>query len=92
MYISLMMLCPFSPYSVDVLSTEVWPLLSNLDDPELRRLAKALPATVLKCKADSTGHKEISWSLSEVEDMGRGQTGDQASKCRISIWCCTYST
>ncbi|KAL5497424.1 hypothetical protein EMCRGX_G013893 [Ephydatia muelleri] len=38
----------------DVFSSGVWPLLSNLDDPELRRLAKALPATVLKCKADST--------------------------------------
>ena len=54
MHISLMILCPFSPYSVDVFSSGVWPLLSNLDDPELRRLAKALPATVLKCKADST--------------------------------------
>ena len=28
----------------DVFSSGVWPLLSNLDDPELRRLAKALPA------------------------------------------------
>ena len=31
----------------DVFSSGVWPLLSNLEDPELRRLAKALPATVL---------------------------------------------
>ena len=55
-------------------SSGVWPLLSNLDDPELRRLAKALPATVLKCKADSTTRKYLG-GLSEVEDMGRGQTG-----------------
>ena len=43
----------------DVFSSGVWPLLSNLEDPELRRLAKALPATVpvLKCKADSTTKK-----------------------------------
>ncbi|KAL5475714.1 hypothetical protein EMCRGX_G025561 [Ephydatia muelleri] len=32
-----------------------WPLLSNLEDPELRRLAQALPATVLSSiRADST--------------------------------------
>ena len=41
----------------DVFSSGVWPLLSNLEDPELRRLAKALPATVLRCKADSTTKK-----------------------------------
>ena len=42
-----------------LLSSGVWPLLSNLDDPELRRLAKALPATVLKSKADSTIKKYL---------------------------------
>ena len=59
MHISLMILCPFSPYSVDVFSSGVWPLLSNLDDPELRQLAKALPTTVLKCKVDSTTKKYL---------------------------------
>ena len=55
-----LMSCPswFLP-SVDVFSSGVWPLLSNLEDPELRRLAKALPATVLKCKADSTTKKYL---------------------------------
>ena len=43
----------------DVFSSGVWPLLSNLEDPELRRLAKALPATVLRCKADSTAKKYL---------------------------------
>ena len=31
----------FSPFS-DVLTAGVWPLLRNLEDPELRRLAEAL--------------------------------------------------
>eukprot|EP00731_Ephydatia_muelleri_P006495 Em0003g743a len=43
----------------DVFSSGVWPLLSNLEDPELGRLAKALPATVLKCKADSATKKYL---------------------------------
>ena len=60
----------------DVFSSGVWSLLSNLEDPELRWLAKALPATVLKFY-----HKEIYWSLSEVEDMGRGQTGGPMLSC-----------
>ena len=37
----------------------MWPLLSNLEDPELRRLAQALPATVLKSRADSTSKKYL---------------------------------
>ena len=37
----------------------MWPLLSNLEDPELRRLALALPATVLKSRADSTSKKYL---------------------------------
>ncbi|KAL5473775.1 hypothetical protein EMCRGX_G028330 [Ephydatia muelleri] len=37
-----------------VFTSGVWPLLSNLEDPELRRLAQALPATVLSSRADST--------------------------------------
>ena len=40
--------------SEDVFSSGVWPLLSNLENPELRRLAQALPATVLRSRADST--------------------------------------
>eukprot|EP00731_Ephydatia_muelleri_P005241 Em0002g1417a len=37
-----------------VFTSGVWPLLSNLEDPELRRLAQALPATMLSSRADST--------------------------------------
>ena len=59
MYITPTMSCPCFLSLVDVFSSGVWPLLSHLDDPELRWLAKALPATVLKCKADSTTKKYL---------------------------------
>ena len=45
--------------AIFVFSSGVWPLLSNLDDPELRWLAKAMPATVLECKVDSTTKKYL---------------------------------
>lgn len=32
----------------------VWPLLKDLEDPELRCLAQSLPATVLRSRADAT--------------------------------------
>ena len=37
--------------------TGVWPLLSNLVDPELQCLARELPAVVLSSRADSTTKK-----------------------------------
>ena len=40
-------------FKQDVFASRVWPLLSNLEAPELRRLVKALPATVLRSRADS---------------------------------------
>ncbi|KAL5514964.1 hypothetical protein EMCRGX_G000061 [Ephydatia muelleri] len=43
----------------NVFDSGVWPLPSNLEDLELRRLAKALPATVLNCKVDSTTEKYL---------------------------------
>ena len=43
----------------DIFSSGMWPLLSNLEDPELRRLAQALPATVLKSRADSNSKKYL---------------------------------
>ena len=46
---------PFS--SADIFSSGMWPLLNN--HPELRRLAQALPATVLKSRADSTSKKNL---------------------------------
>ena len=49
----------------DVFASEVWPLLSNLEDSKLR-LAKALPATVLRSRADST----TNWGISAVESLG----------------------
>ena len=42
-----------------VFTSGVWPLLSNLEDHELRRLAQALPATVLSSRADSTTKKYL---------------------------------
>ena len=41
------------------MSAGVWPLLKNLEDPELRRLAQSLPATVLRSRADSTTKKYL---------------------------------
>ncbi len=43
--------------STDVLSTGVWETLAELQDPELKRLAGLLPATVLRSRADSTSKK-----------------------------------
>ena len=42
---------------VDVLSTGAWTELEELEDPELRRLAKRLPETVIQSRADSTKRK-----------------------------------
>ena len=42
-----------------VFTSGAWALLSNLEDPELRRLAQALPATVLRSRADSTTKKYL---------------------------------
>eukprot|EP00731_Ephydatia_muelleri_P008089 Em0004g427a len=46
-------------FSPDILAAGVWPLMSNLEDPELQRLAAALPDTVLRGKADSTTKKYL---------------------------------
>uniref|UniRef100_A0A1X7SJI6 Core-binding (CB) domain-containing protein n=1 Tax=Amphimedon queenslandica TaxID=400682 RepID=A0A1X7SJI6_AMPQE len=42
-----------------ILITEVWQTIDSFQDPELRRLAKALPETVLKARADSTTKKYL---------------------------------
>eukprot|EP00731_Ephydatia_muelleri_P008531 Em0004g869a len=42
-----------------ILAAGVWPLMSNLEDPKLQRLAAALPDTVLMGKADSTTKKYL---------------------------------
>ena len=41
------------------MSAGVLPLLKNLEDPELQRLAQSLPATVLRSRADSTTKKYL---------------------------------
>ena len=41
-------------FNTGVFSAEAWPLLGNLEDPKLKRLAQALPATVLRSRADTT--------------------------------------
>ena len=43
----------------DVMGAGVWPLLKDLEVPELRRLAQSLPATVPRSRADSTTKKYL---------------------------------
>ena len=47
----------FSFHADGVFASGAWSLLSNLEDPELRRLAQALPA------AEQEGHQEIPQSV-----------------------------
>lgn len=49
----------FFPPFADVLSAGVWPLLEDLEDPELQRLAKELLAVVLRSRADGTTRKYL---------------------------------
>lgn len=57
-----------------VLSAGVWLLLGNLDYPELRWLASALPAVVLSSRADSTTKKYLGafqrWKAWADQQMG----------------------
>ena len=46
-------------FNTGVFSAGAWLLLGNLEDPELRRLAQSLPATVLRSRADSTTKKYL---------------------------------
>lgn len=46
-------------FVADVLKTGPWSVLRELEDPDLRRLAEALPETVLKSRADSTTKKYL---------------------------------
>ena len=46
-------------FNTGVFSAGAWPLLGNLEDPELRRLAQSLPTTVLRSRADSTTKKYL---------------------------------
>ena len=56
---------------LDVLSTGVWSTLRELEDMDLRRLAKSLPGSVLACKASSTTKKYLGafkhWKLWAVD-------------------------
>ena len=47
-------------YSVGVRNREPGKLLKDLDDPELRNLADALPSTILHSRTDSTSKKYLS--------------------------------
>jgi len=40
--------------ATDVLKARPWTVLRELEDPDLRSLAEALPETVLKSRGDST--------------------------------------
>ncbi len=56
MFINVICACIFP---IDVLTVGVWKTLSELQDPELRRSASALPDTVLRSRADSTTKKYL---------------------------------
>ena len=46
-------------FSKGICSAGVWPILSNLEDPELQRLVAGLPAIVLSSQADGTTRKYL---------------------------------
>ena len=45
--------------TADIESAGIWPLLKEFDYPELTRLARELPATLLKSRADSSVQKYL---------------------------------
>ena len=55
-------------------------MLSNPEDPELQRLARALPASVLSSKADSNTKKYL--GASHTSDERPGLTQDK--ECQAS--------
>ena len=73
-----------------VFTSGAWPLLSNLEDPELRRLVKALPATVLRSKADSTTKKYLG-AYQRWKIWADARQGVPCFQYRSFIWCCTCS-
>eukprot|EP00731_Ephydatia_muelleri_P007955 Em0004g293a len=83
-----------------VFSTGVWPLLDNLEDPELRPLAQSLPATVLRSRADTCAfvirlidHTELlQKNFSYVGDNGEGDLPNEGHVVKDSnncftVWC-----
>ena len=56
---------------MDVLGVGPWPLLKDLEDPELRQLAEVLPSTLLQSRADSMTKKYLGafkhWRLWAME-------------------------
>ena len=71
------------PTLVNVMSAGVWPLLKNLEDPELRRLAQSLPATVLRSRADTTTKKYLgAYQRWKTWAEARHETGEKLWKGR----------
>ena len=54
-------------FIAEVSSHSRWPLLEEIQDPELKGLADKLPETMLKSRADS---KYVFWSVPQMEAMG----------------------
>ena len=46
-------------FAIDILTTEIWQEIGAYKDPKLAHLAKALPDTVLKARADATVKKYL---------------------------------
>ena len=64
----------YNSIGVDVLSEGIWAVFEELQDPELSRLAKALPRTVMQSREDSTKRKYVyafqrwkSWAARKAE-------------------------
>ena len=47
------------PPTLEVLSIGSWAQMKDLEDEDLKRLASALPLTILQCKATSTTKKYL---------------------------------
>ena len=78
-------------FKQDVFASGVWPLLSNLENPELRRLAKALPATVLRSRADSTTKKYLG-AYQRWKVWADTRQGVPSFPVQERLWCCICST
>ena len=62
--------CLFSPL-LEVFQQGTWVQLQNLEDPELAEIAKQLPSTVLRSRANSSTKKYLHGGIQMLEDMGQ---------------------
>ena len=63
----------FNSICVDVLSEGIWAVFEELQDPELSRLAKALPRTVMR-EPGRFDQAEVCVCFPDVEELGSEQS------------------